>query len=197
MKLASGFAIAAAVWLGACSESSPVRPDLATSGVVSDHSPTSNVANPRASAQGQPGYEPAYYNGSTVTIDAIETPQNVGPLEHAAADFYVVTYPTDRSLWPSPPQCNSCDHAGDGIDPTDYHDHVLDSIPSSPGHGEYNPLWHVFLILPVEGREASYAARLPMKSEAAVDAAIAAGDATEIDTGFYFICAVVNANAGK
>jgi len=35
---------------------------------------------------------------------------------------------------------------GNGIDPTDFHDHVLDSVPGT-GHGEFNPLWHVFLIV--------------------------------------------------
>jgi hypothetical protein len=45
--------------------------------------------------------------------------------------------------------------------------------------------------------QAAYAARLPMKSEADVDAAIDAGVAVEIDTGFYFICAVVSPNAAK
>ncbi len=151
----------------------------------------------RMGPTGKPGYEPAYFNDRTVTINAIEVPQKSGPLTNASADFYQVVYPQPSTLWPSPPQCNPCDHEGNGIDPTDYHDHVLDSIPSDPGDGEYNPLWHVFLILPVQGHEKSYASRLPMKSEAAIDAAIAAGDATEIDTHFYFLCAVVSANAAK
>lgn len=146
---------------------------------------------------GKPGYEPAYYDGNTYTINAIEVPQNRGPLVHAAADFYEVSYPADQSLWPSDPQCNPCDHEGNGIDPSDYHDHVLDSVPSSPGHGEYNALWRVFVIVPVPGKEAEYAARLPMKSEAEIDQAIADGLAVEIDTQFYFICAVVSPNAAK
>jgi hypothetical protein len=145
-------------------------------------------------AGGKPGYEPAYVNGGTVTINAIEVPQNAGPLAHAAADLYEVVYPADSG---KTPQCNPCDHEGNGIDPTDFHDHVLDSMPSSPGHGEFNPLWHVFLIQPVPGQEADYIARLPMTSETAVDAAIAAGDAFEIDTHFYFLCAVVGQGAGR
>ncbi|MDP9332469.1 MAG: hypothetical protein M3Q30_04030 [Actinomycetota bacterium] len=147
---------------------------------------------------GKPQYEPAYYNGGTVTINAIEVPQNAGPLAHAAADFYEVAYPPDTSLWPSAPQCNPCDHAGDGIDFTDFHDHILDSIPSSPGHGEFNPLWHVFVVIPADlspAGQAAYAALLPMTSEAAIDAAIEAGVAQEIDTHFYFLCSVVNAHA--
>ena len=145
-------------------------------------------------AGGKPGYEPAYYNGSTVTINAIETPQNAGPLQNAAADFYEVVYPPGTG---KTPQCNPCDHQGNGITPDDFHDHVLDSVPSSPGGGEYNPLWHVFVIVPVPAKVAEYAARLPMTSEAAIDDAIADGLAVEIDTGFYLICAVVSPNAAK
>jgi hypothetical protein len=161
----------------------------------------SATGNPAAATLGgKPGYEPAYYNNTTVTINAIEVNQNAGPLAHAAADFYETVYPPDKSLWPDTPQCNPCDHTGDGIDFTDFHNHILDSIPSNPGHGEFNPLWHVFVILPADFSHAgqvAYAARLPMKSEAAVDAAIAAGVAVEVDTSFYFLCAVVNARAAK
>jgi len=148
----------------------------------------------------KPGYEPAYFNDGTVAINAIEVPQNLGPLAHAAADFYQVVYPPDISLWPGTPQCNPCDHQGNGVDLTDFHDHVLDSVPSTPGHGEFNPLWHVFLVLPASftpaGQEA-YAARLPMKSEHAVDTAVQDGVAELIDTNFYFLCAVVGTAAGN
>ena len=167
----------------------PVAPSsVATAAPVS--------STPGSTTAAKPGYEPAYYNGTTVTINAIEVPQNTGPLTHAAADFYEVVYPTNHALWPSQPMCNPCDHQGNGIDPTDFHDHLLDSIPSNPGHGEFNPLWHVFLVIPSSpAAEAAYAARLPMKSEAAVDDAIDAGVAREIDTSFYFLCAVVGASA--
>ena len=157
-------------------------------------------------AAAKPGYEPAYYNGQEVTINAIEVKQN--PTDHAWADFYEVVYPNDfASLGIANPQCNPCDHEGNGIDPTDFHDHILDSIPSDPGHGEYNALWHVFVVLPYYPSlggshtqaevNAYYKANLPITSEADVDAAIAGGWAKEVDTGFYFICAVVNGNAAK
>lgn len=149
---------------------------------------------------GEPGYEPAYVNGGTVTINAIEVPQNTGPLTNAAADLYETVYPPNTALWPDTPQCNPCDHEGNGIDFTDFHNHVLDSVPSNPGHGEFNPLWHVFVVLPASftpAGQAAYAARLPMKSEAAVEAAVADGVAQIIDTHFYFLCAVVSPNAGK
>jgi hypothetical protein len=149
---------------------------------------------------GRPQYEPAYFNGGTVTINAIEVPQNPGPLVNAAADFYQVVYPPDTSLWPGAPQCNPCDHQGNGIDLTDFHDHVLDSAPSTPGHGEFNPLWHVFLVLPASftpAGQAAYAARLPMRSDTAVEDAVEDGVAQLIDTNFYFLCAVVSPNAAR
>ncbi len=89
---------------------------------------------------------------------------------------------------------------GTGSSFTDFHDHVLDSIPAHPGHGEFNPLWHVFLIVPADpspAGQAAYAAMLPMTSEAAVDAAVDSGVAQEIDTQFYFLCSVVSPNAAK
>jgi hypothetical protein len=159
------------------------------------------LAVPAAASAGPPEYEQAYVNGTTVTINAIEVHQSEGALTHAAADFYQVVYPTDHSLWPGTPQCNPCDHQGNGIDPTDFHDHVLDSVPGT-GHGEFNPLWHVFLIVPNPNNPEpdavkKYAAALPLKSEAAVDALLASGLAVEIDTHFYFLCSVVNGHAAR
>src|SRR6266496_2491842 len=154
------------------------------------------LAVPAAALAG-PEYEQAYWNGTTVTINAIEVHQSQGALTHAAADFYQVVYPTDKSLWPAPPQCNPCDHQGNGIDFTDFHDHVLDSVPGTTG-GEFNPLWHVFLIVPSrpdDAAQAAYAAHLPLRSEADVDALVDSGLAIEIDTHFYFLCAVVNDHA--
>jgi hypothetical protein len=131
-------------------------------------------------------------------MNHISVPQNPAALEHAAADLYAVFYPANHALWPSLPLCNPCDHPGPPGDPRNYHDHVLDSIPSDPGHGEFNALWHVFAILPANTSAttvAAYAARLPMTSETAVDAAIAAGVAREVDTGSYFLCSIVNPHA--
>ena len=163
----------------------------------------------------KPGYEPAYVNGKTVTINAIEVSQNA-PLK-AQADFYEVVYPIPwAGLGLDPPQCNPCDHEGNGLDFTDYHDHILDSMPSDPGHGEYRTLWHVLVVLPnysfLSGPpdaahdaliNAAYASHLPTTSEAAVDnlldATLPDGSpvAIEIDTDFYFLCAVVNQHAWK
>jgi hypothetical protein len=170
------------------------------------------LANPAASG-GPPQYEQAYVNNNTVTINAIEVPQKAP--QQAQADFYQVVYPIPfESLGISPPQCNPCDHEGDGIDFIDFHDHVLDSMPSSPGHGEFSPLWHVFLVLPnytnnlahdtlVNSKYAELfvAGKFPARSEAAVGALLTTilSDnlplAVQIDTHFYFLCAVVNPHA--
>jgi hypothetical protein len=162
----------------------------------------------------KPGYEPAYFNGKTVTINAIEVSQNA-PAQ-AQADFYLVVYPIDwEALGLDPPQCNPCDHEGEGISFDDFHDHVLDSIPSDPGQGEFRTLWHVFAVVPaysfLTGGDpandaavgAAYASHLQAKSEAAVDALLdltlpdGSPVAIEFDTGSYFLCSVVNPHADR
>ena len=162
----------------------------------------------------RPEYEPAYFNGQTVTMNAIELPQHA-PLQ-AQADLYLVIYPIGwEDLGVAPPQCNPCDHGGDGIQFDDFHDHVLDSIPSDPGHGEFRTLWHVFAVVPAysfitggdpandDAIAAAYASHLPAKSESAVDALVdstmpdGSPVALEIDTNFYFLCAIVNRKAAK
>lgn len=161
-----------------------------------------------AIAGGLLGYEPAYFDGRTVTINVIELKQKAAL--QAQADFFEVVYPIGwESLGIGTPQCHPCDHEGNGIDFTDFHDHVLDSIPSSPGGGEFSPLWHVFVVLPNYTGDLAhdavvnsvYAAHLPAKSEAAVGTLLTATlpdgsrAAVEVDTHFYFLCAVVNPRA--
>ena len=165
-------------------------------------------------AAGQPEYEPAYFNDNTVTINAIEVSQHA-PLQ-AQADLYLVVYPIGwEELGVAPPQCNPCDHGEDGISFDDFHDHVLDSIPSDPGHGEFRTLWHVFAVAPAysfitggdpandDAVAAAFASHLPAKSEAAVDALVdltlpdGSPVAVEIDTNSYFLCSVVNRRAAK
>jgi len=205
MSVRSSFLIGAAVGtvviVGCTQMSSPISPSstlgASTNATSSAAVPSSAIdALSAAYVIGGPAYELAYYNGTIVTMNHIEIPQNPGALAHAAADLYAVIYPANHALWPSPPLCNPCVHNGNPI----YHDHVLDSIPSDPGHGEFNALWHVFVIRPANSlaaTQAAYAARLPMTSEAAVNAAVAAGVAQKIDTGGYFLCSIVNAHAAQ
>lgn len=189
--------LAAAVVAGCGKNSkSPTSPS-------SSASPTTGAIEKLApgAASGQPGYEAAYYNGQTVTISGIEVP-NHAPL-HAQADLYEVIYPIGwQQLGLAPPQCNPCDHDGNGIDFLDFHDHVLDSVPGVAG---FHPLWHVSAIVPAypQGSDTTgmaaisvaYASFLPLKSEAAIDNMLAqhmpngAPIAVEIDTQFYFLCA--------
>jgi hypothetical protein len=164
------------------------------------------LAEPAGAAR--PFYEPAYVNGTTVTINAIEVKQVAS--QQAQADFYEVVYPTGwQTLHIGTPQCNPCDHDGNGVDAEDFHDHILDSMPASPGHGEFSPLWHVFIVVPnYRGDPAhdaqvttTYAAHIPTTSVVAVEALLAAtlGDgspaAVELDTHFYFLCAVIDGHA--
>ena len=152
-----------------------------------------------AGAAGPPSYEPAYFGGQTVTINAMEVPFQQAVLTHASAEIYIVIYPMVALDAGLVPQCNPCDHGGG---PT-FHDHVLDSIPGNPGSGEFSPLWHVLIVRPNYTADpahnaavnAAYLSQLPLKSEAAVDAFINAGYAVEVDTGHYFLCAVVNVHA--
>ena len=162
----------------------------------------------------QPEYELAYVNGKTVRMNAIEVSQNAP--HQAQADLYFVVYPIGwEALGVAPPLCNPCDHGGDGIQFDDFHDHVLDSMPSDPGHGEFRTLWHVFAVVPAysfitggdpandDAVAAAYASHLPAKSESAVDALLdstlpdGSPVAVEFDTDFYFLCAVVNRRAAK
>src|SRR5437762_10609447 len=150
MSVSSSFVAVAVVVgtmfvVGCAKTSSLTSPSSSISGA-----PTSNVAVPGSATGtltptaviGRPEYELAYYNGTIVTMNHISVPQNPGALAHAAADLYAVFYPANRALWPAPPLCNPCDHPGPPGDPRNYHDHVLDSIPAHPGHGEFNALSH-------------------------------------------------------
>jgi hypothetical protein len=51
----------------------------------------------RVCRSGKPQYEQAYFDGGTVRINAIEVPQNSGPLTQAAADLYETVYPPDTT----------------------------------------------------------------------------------------------------
>ncbi len=206
MKLFLCLGVACVLAVAGCGSDSSVSPTAPSSQI--SLVPSAGPGGGGRPAPGKPGYEEAYVAGRTVTINAIELSQ-VAP-EKAQADLYEVVYPNGwADLGLAPPQCNPCDHEHNGIDPTDYHDHVLDSMPAVPGHGEYRALWHVYVVVPAYGSDSAhndqvsqaYAAHLPAKSETAVDALL--GDslpdgspiAVEVDTNFYFLCAVVNPHA--
>lgn len=158
-----------------------------------------------------PVYEPAYVNGQTVTI-SVKDPF-VGKVPRAAQNaYYEVIYPTGWNLLTtSVPQCNPCDHGGDGGDMYDYHDHVFAGEPSQPGGGAYGPLWRLNFVVPAyNGNMAhdvavayAYAAQLPVKSEQAVHDLLAStlsdGSpvALRIDVEYVFLAAFVSSNAAR
>jgi hypothetical protein len=194
--------------LGGCSGESPLRPAGGAS--MNTTSPSAGGATPVAQG-GPPGYEPAYYNGQTYTINAIEMKNQKVPMQ-AQADFYEVVYPIGwENMGLQPPQCDPCDHEGNGIDFTDYHDHILDSIPGDPGGNNYKAPWHVYVIVPAYNHDpqhdaqvgAAYASYLPLKSEASIDQMLTqrlpdgSPVGIEVDTHFYFLCAVVGASAAR
>lgn len=158
----------------------------------------------------KPSYHDAFVDNRRVVIDFIDVAKHVR--QESQARFYQVVYPIGwASLGVSQPQCNPCDQldtTADGIDFTDFHDNVLDSIPS--GAGTYNPLRHVFMVVPaysfITGGNpandaavtAAYASHIPTMSEAAVNSLLddtlpdGSPVAIEIDTALYLHCSIVN-----
>ncbi len=193
----TGFSLLLAAFaLAGCARNMPTQPASRAAAPAA-----ATPAGAGRTAPGQPGYEPAYVNDMTVTINAIEVPGKA-PMQ-AQADFYEVVYPPDwQALGLAPPQCNPCDHDGNGIDMLDFHDHVLDSKPGILG---YRAPWHVFAIVPTYNGNAThdaavgalYKAHLPIKSEQELNQFLAlqvqggGPPAVKIDTNFYFLCAVV------
>ena len=128
---------------------------------------------------GQADRELGYFNGETVrfSID-LSVPQKA-PAK-VQRNVYIVVYPIGfHALGLADPQCNPCDHLGDGESFDDYHDHVLDAAPTFAG---YTAHAHVNAILPnysfLSGGNdpvrdaavsAAYAAQLPATSEEAVN----------------------------
>lgn len=206
MKASIGLSILTLLLISAGCSQDTTGPVTTSNPALNGVGATTAGANTSKSG-GAVGYEPAYYDGSTVYINAIELAQNAP--QKAQADLYEVVYPIG---WQGPPpQCNPCDHEHNGIDFTDYHDHVLDSVPSSPGHGEFRPLWHVTVVLPNydfaadhthdDAVGAAYGKQLPITSEADVEALLNMNMpdgtklATTVDPGIYFLCAVVDPHA--
>jgi hypothetical protein len=193
-----------------CDRSSPLRPDAAALGAASAQPP----------ATGKPEIDPTYANGTVVYMigphiipNARQTMPNA--YEHAE-ELYLVTY--QQSSVPSPgagpitlpsgyqPQCNPCFHPG-LPPPFVYHDHVITGAPGMGPNGtagEYKAPWKIIILV----YNPAYATSLtftPVKSEADIDAAEAAGNVFlqinpgganpyEIDTGNLLICPTVSSH---
>ena len=158
---------------------------------------------------GQNSIEPAY-NDATGTLTYLLTPGH-GPFPthtstHAVAPLYLVEYPPGTTVGTL--NCmgvpgNCPDHDGEvataatqimpkvyGSDPTVVpgHDHLV-ATPASGG--DFNVAWEVVEVLFTN----KAAANTHLTTEAQIDAAVARGDAIEVDLGFAFHCSVVSAAA--
>lgn len=155
---------------------------------------------------GQTSIEPAY-DDVTGSLTYLLTPMH-GPFpthtsSHAVAPLYLVEYPPGSTVGTL--NCmgvpgNCPDHDGEvaaaatsimpsvyGTDPTVVpgHDHLV-ATPASGG--DFNIAWEVFEVL----FTSKAAANNHLTTEAAIDAAVAHGDAIVVDLGFAFHCSVVS-----
>lgn len=170
---------------------------------------------------GKPDIDPTYANGETVymigphlIVNARETQPN---LYQSAEELYLIAFPQQTLPVPGvgpitlpsgyQPQCNPCFHPGLPA-PFVFHDHV---VTGAPGHGndgtagEFKAPWKI-IVLVYDPAYAYSPGFKPITSEAALDAAEAAGNVFlkvnqggdneyEIDTGNVLICPLVSPHA--
>jgi hypothetical protein len=200
------FSIGALAIIG-CERSTPVQPALWSAGDAS-------FSQAPAEPQGKPEIDPTYANGQTVYMigpHAIPGARESMPnaYEHAE-ELYLVTYPQSTLPLASgyTPQCNPCFHPGLPA-PFVYHDHVITGAPGMGTNGtagEYKGPWKI-IILQYNPTYLASPHFTPIKSEADIDAAEAAGNVFnhinpapggnpyEIDTGNLLICPTVSSHA--
>jgi hypothetical protein len=215
----------AAASLAGCGHSNPLQPDRNAAPALQASAATALSQSLNATAAGastgKPEIDPTYANGTTVymigphlIVNARATMPNA--YEHAE-ELYLLVYP--QSSTPEPgagpitlpsgyrPQCDPCFHPG-LPPPFVYHDHVITGAPGMGRDGtagEYKAPWKIIVLV----YNPTYAASpdfVPLKSEAAIDAAEDAGNVFlpintgggnpyEIDTGNLLICPTVSSHA--
>jgi hypothetical protein len=221
------FAILGIAAVIGCARSTPVQPDQAQSQAASAATPALNPGqmsslSPTAMAPMQkPDIDPTYANGTTVYMIGPHVIPNAkvtmpNAYEHAQ-ELYLVVYPQPSLPQPGAgpitlpsgyqPQCNPCFHPG--LPPQFvYHDHVITGAPGMGKDGtagEYKAPWKIIVLV----YNPAYAASpgfVPVKSEAAIDAAEQAGNVFlpintgganpyEVETGNLLICPTVSNHA--
>ncbi len=152
---------------------------------------------------GKSAIEPAY-NADTGTIIYLQTPEKSPFPTHTSANavspLYLVEYPPGSTVGTLncegvPGNCPDHDGAVAGVatsvmpsvygtDPSVLpgHDHIVDP----PGAPDFNVAWEVVEVL----FTSNAAANTHLTTDTAIDAAVANGDAIEIDLGFAFHCSV-------
>jgi len=215
MPLRSGVAVSAAAalaLLAACASEVATSPQASrrTSVSLDRAGGASSLADALPSGERQFGkvsIEPAYddVTGSIIyllTPDKAPLPSKAN--SHAVAPLYLVEYPPGSTVGTMncmgvPGNCPDHDAAVAGAatsimpsvygtDPTVVpgHDHLV--APPASG-GDFNVAWEVVEVLFTN----KAAANTRLTTEAAIDAAVARGDAIEVDLGFAFNCSVVPA----
>ena len=196
-----------AVSLAACERSNPAQP-------VRELAPT--VLHSSGNGGGKPEIDPTYANGKTVymiaphaVVGARETMPN---LYAHAQELYLLVYlagtPGAPITLPSgyQPQCNPCFHPG--LPPNFvHHDHVITGAPGMGNHGtagEYLGPWKLVILVYNPDYVAAHGF-VPIKSEADIDAAEAAGNVFkpmfpganpyEFEPGNLLICPTVSDHA--
>ena len=212
MAVTSRFVVLASVvalaGLAACSSEPPTSPQVNRTLTASQtNSQLASSTLPSGERHfGQVSVEPAY-NSVTGTLIFLLTPDNApnpshANAAHATAPLYLVEYPPGSTVGTMncmgvPGNCPDHDGAVAGL-ATNVMPGVYGTNPAAvPGHdhlvappasgGDFNIAWEVVEILFTN----KAAANTRLTTEAAIDAAIARGDAIEIDLGFAFNCSVV------
>ena len=159
----------------------------------------------------QPVLEPMYASDSVVFMSAPHGAPAGNSAQHAQ-DFYIVAYsfaPPGAPIATANgyhPLCDPCPFPGGPVPP--YRDVVLNGAPGFGANGTagtFNPLWHVFLVIPSPAWLAN-PAFAPVRSTSELDAGEAAGhflpingggvgNPFEADTGITFLCVIVSSHA--
>ena len=210
--LSTTMVVLSVVSLAACERSNPVQPDRAL---------TPTALHSSGNGGGKPEIDPTYANGKTVymigthlIVGARETMPNA--YAHAE-ELYIVVFPQRTTPAPGAgpitltsgyqPQCNPCFPPQLPPDFV-YHDHVITGAPGMGNNGtagEYKAPWKMILLM-YNPAYANAPGFKPVKSEADIDAAEAAGNVFlpinpngenhyEIDTGNLLICPIVSSHA--
>jgi hypothetical protein len=200
----------ALVSLAGCERSTPLQPE--SHGFAAAPSLSNGL--------GKPEIDPTYANGKTVYMigpHVIPNARETMPNAYAhAEELYLVVYPQENIPAPGAgpitlpsgyqPQCNPCFHPG--LPPMFvYHDHVITGAPGMGKDGTagaYKAPWKIILLVYNPAYVAAHGF-MPIKSEADIDAAEAAGNVFlpmfpgpnkyEFDTGNLLICPTVSDHA--
>lgn len=198
----AALSLVAIALLAACGPATATTAGGSTGQESTDPAPTS-IEQP-AVDYGHEQFQPAYADGRIVHFEQRgPAAEDVDP--DSVTMLYEVEYPTGWQALLARPLCNYCDHNGDGENAWDYHDHVLDDLPTRKANAAGDVHWQVMHVLPDYGDDEAinaeitnaYADLLPVQSgddvrrllDATLDDATAI--ATAIDTQYIFTAPLI------